>query len=43
VNGSFISVYHYDSVEMTDGTLLPISQKYRKAMKESLTEKYRKG
>lgn len=43
VNGAFISAYHYDSVEMTDGTLLPISQRYRKAMKESLTEKYRKG
>ena len=43
VNTAFVSVYHYDSVQMTDGTRLPISQKYRKAMKENLTERYQRG
>lgn len=43
VNTAFVSVYHYDSVQMTDGTRLPISQKYRKAMKENLTERYKRG
>ena len=43
VNTAFVSVYHYDSVEMTDGTRLPISQKYRRAVKENLMERYRKG
>lgn len=40
VNTAFVSVYHYDSVQMTDGTCLPVSQKYRKAMKEKLMERY---
>lgn len=40
VNTAFVSVYHYDSVQMTDGTRLPISQKYRKAVKDNLTERY---
>ena len=43
VNAAYVSVYHHDSVELTDGTVLPISQKYRKAMKSSLAELYRKG
>ena len=43
VNTVFVSAYHYDSVEMTDGVRLPISQKYRKVIKENLTEKYRRG
>ena len=43
VNTAFVSVYHYDFVQMTDGTRLPISQKYRKAMKENLTERYQRG
>lgn len=42
VNVSFISSYHYDSVQMMDGTILPISQKYRKTIKKHLTEQYRK-
>ena len=41
INTAFVSIYHYDSVQMTDGTVLPISQKYRRIMKEKLTEKYR--
>lgn len=40
INTAFVSVYHYDSVQMTDGTCLPISQKYRKAIKANLTETY---
>lgn len=43
VNAVYVSVYHYDSVQMTDGTVLPISQKYRKMMKECLLELYKKG
>lgn len=43
VNAMFVSVYHYDSVQMTDGVRLPISQKYRKAMKAKLTERYQRG
>ena len=43
VNSVFVSVYHYDSVQMADGTVLPISQKYRKLMKDNLTQKYRNG
>lgn len=43
VNTAFVSVYHYDSVQMTDGTCLPISQKYRKTMKENLAERYQRG
>ena len=43
VNTAFVSVYHYDSVQMTDGTCLPISQKYRRAMKGYLAERYQKG
>lgn len=43
VNSVFVSVYRYDSIQMADGTVLPISQKYRKSMKENLTEKYQKG
>lgn len=42
VNHAFVSVYHYDSVEMTDGEVLPISQKYRRQMKENLAAQYRK-
>lgn len=41
VNSVFVAVYRYDSVQMTDGTILPISQKYRKAMKENLMKLYR--
>lgn len=43
VNAAYVSAYHYDSVQMIDGMVLPISQKYRKAMKNCLTELYRKG
>ena len=43
VNTAFVSVYHYDSVQMTDGTCLPISQRYRKAIKGKLTERYQRG
>lgn len=43
VNSSYVSIYQYDAVQMTDGTILPISQKYRKPMKSCLTELYRKG
>lgn len=43
VNSAFVAVYHYDSVQMIDDTVLPISQKYRKVMKECLAEIYRKG
>lgn len=43
VNTVFVRVYHYDSLELIDGTILPISQKYRKKIKECLTELYRKG
>lgn len=43
VNAAYVSVYHYDSLQMTDGTILPISQKYRKDMRENLLEKYREG
>lgn len=43
VNTAFVSVYHYDSVQMTDGTCLPVSQRYRKAVKENLTGKYQRG
>lgn len=43
VNSSYVSVYQYDAVQMTDGTVLPISQKYRKLMKSCLTELYRRG
>ena len=42
INTAFVWVYHYDSVQMIDGTVLPISQKYRRIMKEKLAEKYRK-
>lgn len=40
---SYVSIYHYDAVQMTDGTILPISQKYRKHIKSCLTELYRNG
>lgn len=40
INTAFVSVYHYDSVQMSDGAVLPISQKYRRIMKEKLTLKY---
>lgn len=43
VNSSYVSVYQYDAVQMTDGTVLPISQKYRKLMKSRLTDLYRRG
>lgn len=43
VNTAFVSVYHYDSVQMTDGTRLLISQRYRKAIKQKLTERYQRG
>lgn len=43
VNTAFVSVYRYDSVRMTDGACLPISQKYRKEIKERLKERYREG
>jgi DNA-binding LytR/AlgR family response regulator len=43
VNSIYVKVYHYDSVQMTDDTVLPISQKYRKAMKDNLLEICRKG
>ena len=38
VNTMFISAYHYESVKITDGTVLPVSQKYRKKMKSYLLE-----
>ena len=43
VNAAYVSVYRHDCVELTDGTILPISQKYRKAMKSCLMELYREG
>lgn len=43
VNTAFVSVYHYDSVRMTDGTCLPISQKYRKSVKQQLTALFQRG
>ncbi|MDD3340018.1 MAG: LytTR family DNA-binding domain-containing protein [Lachnospiraceae bacterium] len=43
VNSAFVAVYRYDAVQMTDKTILPISQRFRKSMKEHLTEAYRKG
>ncbi len=43
VNTAFVSIFHYDSIQMTDGTCLPISQKYRKAIKENLMERYQRG
>lgn len=43
VNSSFVVMYHYDSIQMTDGTILPISQRFRKIMKDNLTEAYRRG
>lgn len=42
VNSSFVAIYHYDSVELVNGITLPISQKYRKTMRDNLTELYRK-
>lgn len=42
VNSSFVAAYHYDSVEMADGEKLPISQRYRKPMKENLMGQYQK-
>ena len=43
VNSSYVSIFQYGAGQMTDGTILPISQKYRKLMKTCLTELYRKG
>lgn len=43
VNSSYVSIYRYDAVQMTDGTILPISQRYRKPMKTCLAELYGKG
>lgn len=40
VNMAYVLVYRYDSVQIRDGTILPISQKYRKRMKAILSEKY---
>lgn len=40
INTVFVSIYHYDSVQMTDGTVLPISQRHRNLMKEKLMKKY---
>lgn len=40
INMSFVSIYHNDSVQMSDGVVLPISQRYCKIMREKLTEKY---
>ncbi len=40
VNTAFVSIYHYDSIEMTNGITLPISQRYRKVIKENLIQKY---
>lgn len=40
INTAFVSIYRYDSVQMSDETVLPISQKYRRIMKEKLVEKY---
>ena len=37
VNSAYVSVYRYDSVELSTGETLPISQKYRKSMKDNLT------
>lgn len=42
VNSAFVAAYHYDFVEMTDGVQLPISQRYRKPMKENLMKQYQK-
>ena len=40
INTAFVSIYHYDSVQMTDGVVLQISQRYRNLMKERLMKKY---
>ena len=43
VNTAFVAIYRYDSVQLADGTILPISQRYRKAVRERLAEKYQRG
>lgn len=40
INTMYVSIYHYDSVQMSDGTVLPISQRYRKILKDRLTKEY---
>lgn len=40
INTVYVSIYHYDSVQMSDGTVLPVSQKYRKILKDRLTKEY---
>lgn len=40
INTAYVSIYHYDSVQMSDGMVLPISQKYRKVLKDKLTKEY---
>ena len=43
VNTAYVSVYRYDSVELSDGVVLPVSQRYRKILREYLTERYGGG
>ena len=43
VNTAFVSAWHYDRVELSGGTVLPISQRYRKAVRESLMAQYGGG
>lgn len=43
VNSACVSVFSYDSLKLSDGTVLPISQKYRRSMKENLMESCRRG
>ncbi|MCI8466191.1 MAG: response regulator transcription factor [Lachnospiraceae bacterium] len=40
VNTAFVAVYHYDSVELSDGSCLPVSQRYRKIVREHLMAEY---
>ncbi len=43
VNTAFVSVYRHDSVELADGTVLPVSQRHRKTLREHLLEQYGGG
>lgn len=40
VNTAFVSAWHYDCVELSEGTVLPISQRYRKPVREMLMAGY---
>ena len=33
VNTAYVSVYRYDSVELSDGVVIPVSQRYRKILR----------